>query len=217
MRGLCMKRPGDRQTLTCSKKSRQNNSFCIINESLSWINHRDTCVLHGGILPYIGYMTDSMEANIPYTFGTFRTFTPVPKQAHSAASPCLAVTRVGKELWLEPEDCAAKRRYLCNTEQNFDYYSIETSSSYFNEENITRETTESDAKRRDMCSQTIIIILAMISGFAIITVIVLGVRLKRSCTMNVMHSSIANKMYEDLQSRNTSGDYSTVQETGMNN
>ncbi|KAH3702745.1 hypothetical protein DPMN_077771 [Dreissena polymorpha] len=159
-----------------------------------------------------------MEENIPYILGMFRTFTPFLKQTHNATSPCLAVTRVRNELWLEPEDCAAKRRYLCNTEHNSDYYSKETPSTYFNEETITTEATESDAKRREMCNQTIIILLALISGFAIITVIVLGVCLKRSCRMNTsMHSNVATETYEDLQSRNTAGDYTTVQETGMNN
>ncbi|KAH3704856.1 hypothetical protein DPMN_079917 [Dreissena polymorpha] len=155
-----------------------------------------------------------MDSNISYTLGMFRTFAPVSKQTQSTAFPCLAVSRIGKELWLEPEDCAAKRRYLCNTEQNFDYYSMETTTTYFNEGNITTETTESDTKRRDMCNKTIIILLALISGFAIITVIVLGVCLKRSCRMD---TNVTNKTYEDLQRRNTAGDYNTIQETGMNN
>ncbi|KAH3702035.1 hypothetical protein DPMN_077035 [Dreissena polymorpha] len=220
MHGLCENWIDDRQLLNCPAWSTHFHLFCIFNESVSWVEHRDKCFSAGGILLSYSneHMMFLMEANISYTMGMFRTFTPIPKQAQRAAFPCLAVTRVRNELWLEPEDCAAKRRYLCNTEHTFDYYPKETSSTYFDEETITSESTESDAKRRDMCNQTIIILLALISGFAIITVIVLGVCLKRSCRMNsLMHSYVATKTYEDLQSRNTAGDYSTVQETGMKN
>ncbi|KAH3704859.1 hypothetical protein DPMN_079920 [Dreissena polymorpha] len=121
------------------------------------------------LFPYPYYNTIYyMAANIPYTIGMFRTFTPVNKQTLSAAFPCLAVTRVGNEVWLEPEDCAAKRRYLCNNLQYVDYYPKERVTADFNEESTTTVTTESGTKSSEYRTTIIIVVVTVsIAGLII--------------------------------------------------
>ncbi|KAH3704848.1 hypothetical protein DPMN_079909 [Dreissena polymorpha] len=199
----------DKQTLNCPENA-INNNVCWSNNSKNFVDHRNMCWRSNGRL----YFREKDE----YGFNSlFRTFEAVANQEKSDYTPCLTITRVGGSWWLEPDNCTMKRRYLCNN--------TETKNKFNGTENNANEIISNHTKSDEIdCTSkysyylTIVFILAFISGFAMIAVIVLGACLIRSCRMNTsMQSNVAQEMYEDLQSRNTAGVYSTVQETCINN
>ncbi|KAH3704847.1 hypothetical protein DPMN_079908 [Dreissena polymorpha] len=106
--------------ISCSNAA-TDDKVCVLNGSNNWLHNRNLCWRSNGkLIPYWYQAAENkIKTNVSYTIGKFRLFTPVENTNFTEYDKadnlhCLSVTLVAGDLWLEPEDCSEKRRYLCN-------------------------------------------------------------------------------------------------------
>ncbi|KAH3704860.1 hypothetical protein DPMN_079921 [Dreissena polymorpha] len=111
----------DKPNLTCTDTKR-DEKLCIFNDSKTWIDNREQCEKNSGkLLPYFFQKIEPyIENSKRYSLGAFRSFEAFANNALFPTVPCLSITRVDGTLWLEPDNCLEKRRYLCKNDKSTD-------------------------------------------------------------------------------------------------
>jgi len=90
--------------------TKDNATYCLFDKHVTWAISYDTCVgMKGRLFPHdygVFYYTDW------FWMGQFRPFT-IHETYDMSTSACLLVTRIGPDLFLEPDNCSIKLPLLC--------------------------------------------------------------------------------------------------------
>jgi len=88
-----------------------NNSHCVVDYSTAWLGGVNVCSSHAGFMA--PYVADAFEyithRETQYWLGAVSAYT---EQA-GPGDACLAVTRLGDHLVLEPDDCTTINSFIC--------------------------------------------------------------------------------------------------------
>jgi len=137
----------ERYTSKCLEKKHtichvlENENYYVGNSS-TWLRGVKECNRQGGIMGVPEASDYNMDINIPYWISLFRSYTIQTK----AGDACLAVTRLGDQLVLEPDDCLANNSFICSSDiitNNSDTYAIPTfeSSTINNQTHLNTTST----------------------------------------------------------------------------
>jgi len=99
------------EQIICTNNTSKRTSYCDVGYPTTWIEGVKVCSSLGGMMiPFVSpESTESMKNDAQYWTGGVSPYT-IEAEPGDA---CLAVTRLGNHLVLEPDDCRAKNSYIC--------------------------------------------------------------------------------------------------------
>ena len=103
-----------RQSIICNNKTLEENPYCDVGISGTWMNGVKECNYNNGMLaPFlIDVMPSTMYWGNQYWLGSVSAY----KIQTDQGDACLSVTRVVDQLVLEPDDCEAKHKFICDSD-----------------------------------------------------------------------------------------------------
>jgi len=91
----------------------KRKGLCLMKESTSWSTSFETCVrLNGHLVSNKTELVGFLHLRTSFWLGGFRPFI-INTTTHMTDLACLMVTRIGRDLFLEPDNCLIKRQVLC--------------------------------------------------------------------------------------------------------
>ena len=126
-------------TENCSNVS-YSNMYCIQKDVSSRQDASTSCYRRRGILADIGAEGPTsmyLEYNLRYWIGIHRTFG-IAEQYRPTETVCLSATKLGDQLVIEPDDCAAQKLYLCESQSDTNTTTVPRSTT----ELVTEGRTE---------------------------------------------------------------------------
>lgn len=91
--------------------------YCIIEGPTTRQRAHDECLSKNGSLAELGAennVSHRISPNYSYWLGIYRTFH-ISDTNKTSKTVCLSVTKDDRSLYLEPDDCAVQKHYLCNS------------------------------------------------------------------------------------------------------
>ncbi|KAL4224950.1 hypothetical protein ACF0H5_015646 [Mactra antiquata] len=104
--------------LACTIEKHGRYHYCYVARSFTLPSARSYCFnISGDLLPFFRKEIKELFPNITHSFwtGSFRAFkvTDHADTIHVGSESCLAVTRIGTRLYLDPDDCSTRKRFVC--------------------------------------------------------------------------------------------------------
>ncbi|KAL4224947.1 hypothetical protein ACF0H5_015643 [Mactra antiquata] len=105
--------------LACTIEKHGRYHYCYVARSFTLPSARSYCFnISGDLLPYFREEIKELFPNITNSFwtGSFRAFkvTDHADTKHVESESCLAVTRIGTRLYLDPDDCSSYKQFICS-------------------------------------------------------------------------------------------------------
>jgi len=103
-----------RQSIVCNNKTLVKNPYCDVGISSTWMNGVKECNNINGILAprLIDVMPSTINLLNQYWLGSVSAY----KIHNHQGDACLSAIRVVDQLVLEPDDCNAKHKFICDTD-----------------------------------------------------------------------------------------------------